>query len=320
MSAGDVRLSPERLARVVGAVSSTAGSPSLPEFDPVAAAAEPGSVGPRGGWVPEQPSPPRPGALGVVMGQGRHRDNGGLSQRVFSAPLGLRSVRVRPSGRAVAGLAIVVILALTIVGVRVWRADAAATPVPVGSAAATPSALTSRAMTGAAGPLGPGGATSSPSVTTASNAGAAWSTVHVVGAVRRPGVTRVPAGSRVQDAVQRCGGAVPGADLTGVNLARIVVDGEQIVVPTRGAPAPAGAGVSAPSRSAVSGASPPVPVNLNTADASALDELPGIGPKIAERIIAWRAAHGRFTTIDELGEVAGIGDAMLVRLRPLVTV
>ncbi|NHN56081.1 ComEA family DNA-binding protein [Calidifontibacter sp. DB0510] len=156
--------------------------------------------------------------------------------------------------------------------------------------------------------------------------------VHVVGQVRRPGVVSLRVGARVSDAVQAAGGALPSADLTNLNLARVLTDGEQIRVPKPGEvvtppPVPgggagAGAGAGGGGAGAGSGGSagPTAPVNLNTADETALDTLPGVGPVLASRIVQWRTANGRFTSVDELGEVSGIGDKLLEQLRPLVTV
>jgi competence protein ComEA len=137
--------------------------------------------------------------------------------------------------------------------------------------------------------------------------------VHVVGQVRHPGLVRLDAGARVADALAKAGGASRRADLTAVNLARVVVDGEQIFIPAPGQAPPAVAG-PAPSGSAGAGS----PIDLNTATEADLDALPGVGPVIAGRIVAWRQEHGRFSSVDELTEVSGIGDATMARLRPLV--
>ena len=143
--------------------------------------------------------------------------------------------------------------------------------------------------------------------------------VHVVGQVRRPGVVRLVAGARVQQALSAAGGALRTADLDRVNLARLVVDGEQILVPRPGeavvvSPRDAGPGAGVPGGAVVA------VVDLNTALLTELDSLPGVGPVLAQRILDWRAENGRFTSIDELGEVSGIGDAVLARLRPRVRV
>jgi competence protein ComEA len=145
--------------------------------------------------------------------------------------------------------------------------------------------------------------------------------VDVEGRVRRPGLQRLPPGARVADAVRAAGGTAPGAVLTALNLARLLVDGEQVVVPAPGDPPPvAGAGGPPSGGGATSGGVASGPLDLNTATQSGLDSLPGIGPVLAERIVAWRTQHGRFTSVDELAEVPGIGPKALERLRPLVRV
>ncbi|MFF2621074.1 ComEA family DNA-binding protein [Oerskovia jenensis] len=139
--------------------------------------------------------------------------------------------------------------------------------------------------------------------------------VHVVGAVAAPGLVTVPEGSRVADALAAAGDATGDADLAGVNLAREVVDGEQIVVPRPGEV------VAAVPQPGPGGAAPATgPLDLNSADEAALDALSGIGPVLAARIVEWREANGPFTTVEELGEVSGIGDALLARLRDQVRV
>ena len=139
----------------------------------------------------------------------------------------------------------------------------------------------------------------------------------VVGAVRRPGLYRLMQGDRVADAVARAGGATRKADLALVNLAALVSDGEQVVVPRRGA-AVAAAGV--PPGGAASGASgiPTGPVHLNSATIEQLDALPGVGPVTAQKIVDYRQKHGAFTSVDELDAVSGIGPARLDSLRDLV--
>ena len=147
-------------------------------------------------------------------------------------------------------------------------------------------------------------------------------TVHVAGAVRRPGLYRLPAGSRIDDAVRRAGGPAPRADLDGVNLAAKLEDGRQILVPRRAPLGPAAAGVgvaSSPGGGSVGGA-PAAPINLNTATLEQLDTLDGVGPGIAQRILTYRQQHGGFRRVEELGEVPGIGDKRLATLTPLVTV
>jgi competence protein ComEA len=145
--------------------------------------------------------------------------------------------------------------------------------------------------------------------------------VHVAGAVRDPGVYRLRAGARVDDAVGRAGGATSRADLSQVNLAAKLEDGRQILVPRR---VPAGAAAApAGSPSTAAGAAtttPAVPLNLNTATPEQLDALPGVGPATAQKILDYRQEHGGFGSVEELGEVPGIGDVRLAALRDLVRV
>ena len=137
--------------------------------------------------------------------------------------------------------------------------------------------------------------------------------VHVAGAVRRPGLYRVPSGARVATALELAGGPRPKADLTTTNLAARVQDGQQIVVPLRGrAPAPVTAGAPQP------GAAGGGKISLASATQAQLEELDGIGPALASRIIEYRDAHGGFRSIEELGEVDGIGEVRLEALRQAV--
>ncbi len=134
--------------------------------------------------------------------------------------------------------------------------------------------------------------------------------VHVAGAVRRPGVVRVSSGSRVATAVARAGGPTHRADLTAVNLAAQVEDGQQVVVPARGA---AGTAVGG---SALEPGAPGAPkLSLGSATADQLDELDGIGPTLSERILEYRTEHGGFGSLEELREVEGIGEKRFESLR-----
>lgn len=136
--------------------------------------------------------------------------------------------------------------------------------------------------------------------------------VHVLGAVEKPGLYVLDLDARLVDALAAAGGTTPDADLTAVNLARVLEDGEQVVVPA------AGAGGGAPG-----GAAPPPGddrIDLNAADQAALETLPRIGPALAERIIAWREENGRFTSVDDLLAVPGIGEKLLAGLRDGVRV
>jgi len=137
--------------------------------------------------------------------------------------------------------------------------------------------------------------------------------VHVAGLVRHPGVYQFDNGQRVVDAVNAAGGALQKADLDALNLAALLTDGEQILVPKEGqvvVPPPGGGGTTA------AGAL----VNVNSASESELESLPGVGPVLAAAIIAYRTEHGPFPTVDALDDVSGIGPATLEDLRPLVTV
>jgi competence protein ComEA len=131
--------------------------------------------------------------------------------------------------------------------------------------------------------------------------------VHVAGAVRRPGLIRVPAGTRVAVALERAGGPTRRADLTLVNLAAQLQDGQQIVVPVAGAAASAGA--------TAEGAAPGAPIHLSSATVDQLDGIDGIGPTLAERIVEYRDTHGGFRALDELSQVDGIGEKRLATLR-----
>ena len=136
------------------------------------------------------------------------------------------------------------------------------------------------------------------------------------GQVAHPGLVPLPAGARVADAIRAAGGALQTADLAGVNLARILVDAEQVVVPKPGEWVPSSSGGAPTGGGSGSGGL----VNLNAATLSDLDGLPGIGPVLAQRILDWRTEHQRFSSIDELGEVPGIGPKLLAQLRSKVRV
>ncbi len=222
-------------------------------------------------------------------------------------------------------LAVVAVMVALGIGVAAWlvvRGQAEAVPVPPLSPVAEPLAdVPSAAADGTVA----SGAQASPDPSEATAAGgvasggaapaAAELTVDVAGKVRRPGIAVLPSGSRVVDALEAAGGARRGVDLTSLNLARPLVDGEQILVGVR-APAGVPATVGAPGGSAPTGAL----VDLNTADAALLDTLPGVGPVTAGAIISWRDEHGGFSAVEELLEVDGIGDATLAELAPHVTI
>lgn len=193
-------------------------------------------------------------------------------------------------------------------------------PAPVASAKLPPVEMVSTAAPGVppSVPAGPGSPTTAqpgPSVV-----------VSVVGLVQQPGLVTLAPGARIADAVSAAGGPLNGADTVGLNLARHVADGEQIVVgiaTPAGRPAALGSSVRSGSPEtgpAAASTTPAGPVDLNTATVEQLDTLPGVGPVTAAAIVAWRQANGRFTAIDQLGEVDGIGPARLEKLRPLVRI
>ena len=139
--------------------------------------------------------------------------------------------------------------------------------------------------------------------------------VHVLGAVRDPGLFEVAAGSRVMDAVAQAGGLTEAADQAGINLARLLADGEQLYVPVIGESPP----VAAPGVSTGQAGSPTTKVNINTAAEAELDTLPHVGPMMAQRIIDYRTSNGLFASVDDLRNVTGIGDKTFEALKDLVT-
>ncbi len=167
----------------------------------------------------------------------------------------------------------------------------------------------------------PAASASAPPVATIAIAGAAEESggggrlvVDVAGEVRHPGVYRMAAGTRVEDALKRAGGATPHGDLSQLNRAAKLEDGRQILVPRRAPKARAGVAAAAP-------ASTPVqPVDLNTATLEQLDTLDGVGPTTAQKIIDFRTAHGGFGSVDELDQIPGIGEKKLAALREQVRV
>ncbi len=142
--------------------------------------------------------------------------------------------------------------------------------------------------------------------------------VHVVGEVQRPGLYRLRDGARIADAVRRAGGARHGADLAALNLAAPLVDGVQVLVPSRAATEP---GASSSSGGGVAGgaAAGVAAVSLSSATVEELDELPGVGPITAQKIVDYRAEHGPFASVDDLDAVPGIGPTRIEQLRDLVT-
>lgn len=193
-------------------------------------------------------------------------------------------------------VAVTAALILVLLGVGAWWSSSSAPGLPA-HAEATPSPGAEQdddAHGSSAGPSSDGAP---------AQAEAAELVVHVSGAVAQPGLVTVPDGARVADAVDQAGGIVNGADVAAVNLARLARDGEQIHIPMEGeAPAPGATGG---------------PVDLNTADAAGLETLPGVGPVLAERIIADREDNGPFASLEDLARVSGVGDAMVAGLEDL---
>ena len=262
--------------------------------------------------------PTSAGSATDLLDDGRYRRQGPPKPTILTVPTALLGARVRPRRLAVLGVLVVLVAVGLVLGIRVAWARSASRPEAIAAVVhGSPGGLVARTVPAAFATTGAAGspsATESPMVL-----------VHVVGQVRKPGVVRLPGGSRVLDAVTAAGGLKPTADLNSLNLARVVADGEQIVVPKPGqkiaaASGPAGAGAGSTSPGSTGGGTAGVLVDLNTADAAALDSLPGVGPVLSQRILDWRIAHGRFSSVDELGEVSGIGDKLLAQIGPKVKV
>jgi competence protein ComEA len=219
------------------------------------------------------------------------------------------------AGRQRVAVALLALAALVAAGV-VW---VRATPHLAGPATGRDAATSAAQTLPRAAPAGSGEAGSDGTGAGTAGSGAAGDdgrvAVHVAGRVRRPGLVRLPAGSRVQDAIRAAGGSTSGADLDAVNLARRLTDGEQVLVPGPGDPPPP----PPPGADPDAGATPSAPLDLNTATLEQLDTLPGVGEVTAGRIIAYRSAHP-FTAVDELLDVPGIGQRRFDQLKDLVTV
>lgn len=197
------------------------------------------------------------------------------------------------------GLVVVVVLSLAGAGLWFQRSLPAAVQIAASGSPAPPFS----------GSEAPGA--SPPSTTASGSPSGAVLVVDVAGMVRRPGVYELEPGDRVIDAVQRAGGALPHADLSLINLAAPLTDGQQVVVPRKGTAGAPGT-VTAPDGTSV--------VNINTADATALEALNGIGEVLAAAIVQYRDQHGPFTSIEQLQDVSGIGPATFADLKDQVTV
>lgn len=249
---------------------------------------------------PAHPDDPRTGAAAPPHQLSGDDDDGGddgdhqpgtAAPEAAGAWAHWRGSRLDPGRRGLAALLLVAVLAAALSAGVVLRSRPQAVPAPPVVAAGEPP------LPGGPLPL-PGG---SPAPSSAEVV-----VVSVAGKVAAPAVLRLPPGSRVEDALRAAGGALPGTDLSGLNPARRVVDGEQVLV---GIPQPAGAGA------AVGGL-----LELNSATAEQLDALPGIGPVLATRIVDWRVEHGPFRSVEQLREVGGIGASKFAQLRTKVRV
>ncbi|GAA2271334.1 ComEA family DNA-binding protein [Streptomyces hawaiiensis] len=273
---------------------------------------------------------PAGGGGGAVEGVWRERASLALRERM---PLWVQS-RCGLERRSVLALTVVLVVAAAFAVQHFWTGRTQSVRPPEVVRAAVP--YGERTEGGAAGQKrGPGAAGASSGAVSgessgassgAVKAGAGEIVVDVGGKVREPGIHRLPPGSRVADALHAAGGVKPGTNTDGLNRARFLVDGEQVIV---GGPAPAGGtGVSGtapggPAGAAAGGAAggaaaPAAPVSLNTATADQLDTLPGVGPVLAQHIIDYRTQHGGFRSVDELREVNGIGDRRFADMRDLV--
>ncbi|MFC9929449.1 helix-hairpin-helix domain-containing protein [Streptomyces sp. NPDC127190] len=231
----------------------------------------------------------------------------GLRQRLGPAvrermPVWLQT-RCAVERRGVMALAVVLVAAAGFAAQQYWTGRTETVSAPQVVRAETPTRRSDEAK--------PGGVTGAP-VTPGGQI-----VVDVSGKVRKPGIQRLPAGSRVADALRAAGGVRPGTDIAGLNRARFLVDGEQVAV---GAPAavPVPAGPPGGAATSPAGSGPATPVSLNTATADQLDTLPGVGPVLARHILDYRTQHGGFRSVDELREVNGIGDRRFGDLRNLV--
>jgi competence protein ComEA len=143
--------------------------------------------------------------------------------------------------------------------------------------------------------------------------------IHVAGAVLKPGLIVLTLGDRVVDAILRAGGLSSAADQCAVNLARVVTDGEQIIVPSTQGGQSSCSSISSTTGGSSFHSSTATKTSLSRATLDQLDALPGVGPALAQRIIDWRTAHGGFQSVDQLDDVSGIGAKLMASLKPLVT-
>lgn len=245
---------------------------------------------------PDDPLPPPP--LAPFRAHARPRS---------LLPLALQE-RFDLDRRAVVGLSVLLVLALGYGVQHFWAGRPESVALPAAEVSASP-ALSADPLSGptgrAIGTAAAGGAVG----LAGAAAGATGVVVDVAGRVHAPGVRTLRPGARVQDALRAAGGALAGTDLTNLNLARLVNDGEEIIV----GPAAAGAGAVP---GAAAGAPAGAVLSLNSATAEQLDALPGLGPVLAQRIIQYREEHGGFRSVDQLRQISGFGERRLKDLRP----
>ncbi|WP_455680843.1 helix-hairpin-helix domain-containing protein [Streptomyces mirabilis] len=256
------------------------------------------------------PAPaPAPGATAAW------RERAGLAVRE-RMPLWLQS-RCGLERRSVTALGVLLVVAVVFAVQQFWGGRTQSVRAPEVVRAVAPYGGQSGAVERkSAEPGGAAGAPPSP----AGSTGPAI-VVDVSGKVRSPGLQRLPAGSRVEDALRAAGGVRPGANTEGLNRARLLVDGEQVLVGVPVAvtgPVMGGGSSATGTGGSASGTAPSAPVSLNTATVDQLDTLPGVGPVLAQHIIDYRTQHGGFRSVDELREVNGIGDRRFSDLQKLV--
>ncbi|WTS70207.1 ComEA family DNA-binding protein [Streptomyces sp. NBC_00105] len=278
--------------------------------------AEPGAVRRRaeallGGSGPPQAPPPAGADPGTLPDEAADPGPGGLEAAGLPSaaarrlavrerlPLWLQA-RCGVEPRTVAAVAVVLAAAVGFAGQQYWSARPRPVSVP---ALVAPGAVPAAATAPAAAPAAGGGA-----------GGGARIVVDVSGKVRDPGVRRLPAGSRVEDALAAAGGVRPGTDTTGLNRARVLVDGEQVLVGAPAQPAPGGS-AAGPGSGPGPGAGP---LSLGSATVAQLDGLPGVGPVLAQHIVDFRTARGGFRSVEELRQVDGIGERRFADLRTRV--
>lgn len=289
----------------------------------------PGVVAGPGPGVVEEPGPgvvPEPGPNANPLpddraGEGVQVQAGGPSRvgRVVSGlwdrvPLWAR-LRWGLAPRTLAALALVLVAAVGLAAFHFWsvRPQGVRAPETVEAGAAAVAEDPLRA--GGAGPV-PRPVAGAPPSPLPEPAGEI--VVDVSGKVHRPGVQRLPAGSRVADALRAAGGVRAGTDVTGLNRARVLMDGEQVAVGLPQAPAAAAPGATGGAAGAPGTFAPAAPLSLSAATKEQLETLPGVGPVLAQHIIDHRTEHGGFRSVDELRQVNGIGDRRFADLRPLV--